>query len=503
MEYPHDQEEYVEAVEDVVKRVRGEPSLLFWCGGNELFAEPPLHSPSQYIQAGMRAAVASLDPTRFLIMSSMDGGLDGLDMLQHDEANALAVKDGPYGFLYPVQYYAELNPGMVNGSDVQVAFQPEVGGASMPRMSGVSKMLGQDPNSTDVPSEMGVYVPPLWDLHKYEGYGINNTVDAVYMYGVPANTADYVAAANIACLQQYQVSVRRRMRRPARLQSYCERSGKGCCSPLCSRPPPPCSRMWQALFEGFTRKMFKPGNEGGKTAIILWKSQSPWPAMRGFLYDWWLETVGTFEGVRKGTGGGNVVHAQLDLAGRTVEIVNRGVAGIEKSDVVVDFFDLRGRSVMRTQTITVGEVARMSVATSGERVAFPTTSDAVFFARLALNGEETWYWMNTDPATGEYSYDYSSLGEWRRAGPVGSVKGKLEDGALKIKVTGDAVVFAAYIQVFAADGTQILPVIASVPTVIMNDGEEVAIHVEVLDEDAVPERLVIKQWAGEDVVVMF
>ena len=61
-------------------------------------------------------------------MSSMDGGYDGLDMEQHDDGYALAVKDGPYGFLELERYYEEHNPGMVNGSNVTVAFQPEVGG---------------------------------------------------------------------------------------------------------------------------------------------------------------------------------------------------------------------------------------------------------------------------------------------------------------------------------------------------------------------------------------
>ena len=76
-------------------------------------------------------------------------------------------------------------------------------------------------------------------------------------YGQPSDLEGYIVRANMACAQQYQ-----------------------------------------ALFEGFSGKAFGSKEEGGKTGVILWKSQSPWPALRGFIYDWWLEAVGMGDGVR-------------------------------------------------------------------------------------------------------------------------------------------------------------------------------------------------------------
>jgi hypothetical protein len=40
------------------------------------------------------------------------------------------------------------------------------------------------------------------------------------------------------------------------------------------------------------------------TAVIMWKSQSPWPALRGGLYDWYLAQTGGFYGVRSALLGG-------------------------------------------------------------------------------------------------------------------------------------------------------------------------------------------------------
>ena len=63
-----------------------------------------------------------------------------MNMTQHNDDFALAVKDGPYGFLDVRKYYEEPNPGMVNGSEVIVSFQPEVGGSSMVTMEGLARM---------------------------------------------------------------------------------------------------------------------------------------------------------------------------------------------------------------------------------------------------------------------------------------------------------------------------------------------------------------------------
>lgn len=160
-DYPADKVGYLEAAEDVVLRLRAHASLLFWCGGNELWAEGGGSPPAQ-IQEGLRNIMAERDAGRFLIMSSMDGGLNGLDMDEHDEEFALAVKDGPYGFLFPSQYWAEVNPGMANGSTVEVGFQPEVGASSFPRAEGFEKFIP----GGGVPAEGASELPPHWDFHK-------------------------------------------------------------------------------------------------------------------------------------------------------------------------------------------------------------------------------------------------------------------------------------------------------------------------------------------------
>ena len=320
-DYPFEKDAYLEMVEDTVLRLRGHPSLMFWGGGNELW--PASKSPPPVIRSGLEKTVAALDD-RFLILSSMDGGYDGLNMSMHSDSFALAVKDGPYGFLSIDRYYSEPNPGMTNGSSVTVAFQPEVGGSSMVRLSGLKRMGLADAGS--YPGRFDADTPDLWSFHKFQGYTYSGPDgeerDAIWDYGPPASLSGYVARANMACAQQYQ-----------------------------------------ALFEGFSAKAFGPAASGGKTGVILWKSQSPWPALRGFIYDWWLESVGMGDGVRLGLGGGGRWKAQLDLSeGGGVDVVNRGpepLVGGGKVDVSA--FTFKGEEVQRVGFEVEGGVGQASV----------------------------------------------------------------------------------------------------------------------------------------------
>jgi mannosylglycoprotein endo-beta-mannosidase len=472
-DYPTDQVAYVDQVRDVVLQRRGHASLLMWIGGNELWGDSTAgeYSPPLYIQQGMVEVMAELDPNRFFIMSTMDGGLDGLDMSLHDDSFALAVKDGPYGFLRPFQYYSENNPGMTNGSSVTISFQPEVGASCMPRMTGLARMLGVASDSTEFASENGESVPPLWDLHKFEGYSStysNTTVDLVYAYGTPSTVEDYADYANLAALQQYQ-----------------------------------------SLFEGFSLKMFRPAETGGKTAVIMWKTQTPYPSMRGFLYDYWLERTGAFEGVRKGTGGSRRIKPSFDLSTRSVGVVNRGKHDYAGGSVSVSFWNSAGSMLEKQTSRKFGNIEAMSVATSSP-VTLPRT-DGVVFVRLEMDGASDWSWLRVDDS-GEYSYDHSELGRWRSDGPwpeivaeVSREGGSEEDGGwscdFTLTVGGSSLVLAPYLQVWGADRRQITNVQYEMDSVLV-PGEMVRVRVAVEGQQEVDVgKIVLKHWAGEDLEI--
>ena len=67
--WPNDHSLYLESASDVVRMLRRHPSLLFWCGGNELY--PKLVNPPPSIGNGLASMIRRLDPGRFYIPSSM------------------------------------------------------------------------------------------------------------------------------------------------------------------------------------------------------------------------------------------------------------------------------------------------------------------------------------------------------------------------------------------------------------------------------------------------
>ena len=467
-DYPDDKEAYLEMVEDTVLRLRGFTSLLFWGGGNELW--PAGQSPPPVIRAGLESLVDSLDD-RFLIMSSMDGGYDGLNMTLHDDSFALAVKDGPYGFLDFKQYYTENNPGMVNGSEVIVSFQPEVGGSSMTTMEGLGRM-GLDAGG-GFPGWRDEGVPPLWDYHKFQGYSYTGLDgedrDAIWDYGEPGDLQGYVDRAWAACLQQYQ-----------------------------------------ALFEGFTMKMFGDYREGGKTAIIMWKSQTPWPSLRGFMYDWWMETVGMGEGVRAGTGGEGRWKVGLDLGkGGGVTVVNRGVEEVGAGAVEVKAFGWGGDEVGEGVRVEVGRVKGGEVVKVGGGVVAEWAEglEGKGTVLVRVRGEveggaraESWYWLNR--VGGEWEMRFEDMGSWSEGGEV---EGRLEEveegrvgdwwyGKMVFKVNrGRGCLVNPRFKGYDGNGERVLPLMVGSGLVALNDGEDVEWEVRARREIV---RLEVVGWGG-------
>ena len=75
--------------------------------------------------------------------------------------------------------------------------------------------------------------------------------------------------------------------------------------------------QYRALFEGFYNGMFQ-----WYTGMIMWKSQGPWPGLRGALYDYYLSQTGGYYGVRAAIGGGAKVRVLLDQKRFTISVVN-------------------------------------------------------------------------------------------------------------------------------------------------------------------------------------
>lgn len=175
------------------------------------------------------------------------------------------LQDGPYGILFPSQWYMERNPGLPGFENTPISFQPEVGSVSTPVLRSMRRFL--PPESlvpAALPNKLSSKVDPMWDYHKYIPYS-TGSYDHIYAYSPTATSS----AMGIESLDAEEYCWR------AQMVQY---------------------EQYRALFEGYILRQWKH-----YAAVLLWKSQSPWPALRGGLYDYYLDQTGGHWGTRVAT----------------------------------------------------------------------------------------------------------------------------------------------------------------------------------------------------------
>ena len=242
-----------------------------------------------------------------------------------------------------------------------------------------------------------------WLYHKYQSYttvqepgredglrvGAHHSLDRVvydhiYAYGPPIDAQDYAWHAQLAQYTQYRALV----------ESY-------------------LLHQWEYY-----------------SAVFFWKSQSPWPTLRGALYDYYLDQTGGYWGVR--CAAHSTVHVQLNPSTLTVSVINRSrrLALVVLSALVeVQVFDVFGE-VLHRESVTVQNLHERSVWTADSPIQWkwPVARGEVYFFRLRLLSEESTgggavslesrqrvgnlYWL-TSPRTRNTPGDLKRLGELR------------------------------------------------------------------------------------------
>lgn len=70
--------------------------------------------------------------------------------------------------------------------------------------------------------------------------------------------------------------------------------------------------QYRALIEGWNTWMWTR-----YTGVLIWKTQNPWPGLRGQMYDHLLDQTGAFFGLKHAA---EPVHVQLNLSTYTVQV---------------------------------------------------------------------------------------------------------------------------------------------------------------------------------------
>ncbi len=163
---PLDVPTYMANVRDKILRFRNHPSIMLWCARNE--GDPP-----PQIDAGIKALIAELEPTRLYQPSSTSGH----GVMSH----------GPYHWQEPAKFY-----------NVDAAFKTEIGSVSVPTLESIQGMMPQKDWET---------INDDWAIHDFAGGNSGaDTYPAMLSarYGKVLNLADFVRKAQLANYEGYR-----------------------------------------------------------------------------------------------------------------------------------------------------------------------------------------------------------------------------------------------------------------------------------------------------------
>ncbi|WP_183559229.1 glycoside hydrolase family 2 protein [Mucilaginibacter sp. SP1R1] len=135
----------------------------------------------------------------------------------------------------------------------------------------------------------------VWDYHKYIGYD-----DFIDKYGKPKNVEDFATKAQLVNYDQYR-----------------------------------------GLMEGFSSHAWD-----WYTGTIIWKTQNPWTAMRGQMYDYYLDPNACLYGLHNGS---QPLHVMYDPTDGMVMVVNNTFKAYTNMMLVVKAYDMDGKSRELTQ----------------------------------------------------------------------------------------------------------------------------------------------------------
>jgi hypothetical protein len=233
-----------------------------------------------------------LVPMKDSILPALDGTRWFVDYSNSDDMsyNFLGGNgDGPYT-IQPINHFWEHRT---------FPFNSEVGSVGVGDYASLQRFI--PPANMQFPTFTPKKVDSVWEYHKYIGYD-----QYIEPYGRLFDIADWTRKAQLVNYDQYR-----------------------------------------ALSEGFSNRMWD-----WYTGFIIWKTQNPWTAMRGQMYDYYLDPNACLFGLRKGS---EPLHVMCNPTDGMVTIVNNTFEEQRNLMLSVRFYDIFGKDSMVTQVFTYVE----------------------------------------------------------------------------------------------------------------------------------------------------
>lgn len=256
--------------------------------------------------------------------------------------------DGPYGIQEPEWFFTfRSHP-----------FNPEAGSVGSPEVESFRAFMPEE-DLKAFPRKSRTR-NPNWIYHKDLGYG-----DHLERYGELQTIEDYCRYAQLVNYDQYR-----------------------------------------SFMEGWASHMWD-----WYTGILIWKTQNPWTALRGQMYDWYLDVNASLYGTKKGC---EPLHPFYNLVTKQVQLLNTTVEAVSNLTVKAEIFNREGKKLWKQSAQANAEASQVKDIFA---VPVPSEVSGVYFLKLSLwNGQKTEltrniYWLTTTPK------DYRTLHELPKSSP--------------------------------------------------------------------------------------
>jgi mannosylglycoprotein endo-beta-mannosidase len=358
-----------------------------------------------------------LEPLKNDILPRLDGTRKLFDFSNSDEMSFNAIGgngDGPYGIQDIKTFWGTRT----------FPYNSEVGSVGVGDYVSLLRFI---PKENLIAPQYKAKPDSVWDYHKYISYE-----QYLNPYGKPKNAEDFAMKAQLANYDQYR-----------------------------------------ALMEGFSNKMWD-----WYTGSIIWKTQNPWTAMRGQMYDYYLDPNACLYGLRKGS---EPLHVMMNPLDSMVTIVNNGFTTKNNLMVQAKAYDMDGKDYFYSQVFN-------SVGPSSVRRLFPLNDflakldkkEGVFVSLRILDQKqsilsENIYWL--PGKDGEYSGLKSIKQAPLKVAAVDRKNGKVE--VILSNASGNTVAFFNRVALINANtGERILPAFYDDNYVSILPGESKTVTVE-------------------------
>jgi len=327
--------------------------------------------------------------------------------------------DGPYG----------IQPDSIFWQYQTWPFNSEVGSVGVGDAASLKRFLPEENQVVPIEQKGSEKVSdPVWTYHKYIGYG-----KSTEPYGSAANMEDFARKAQLVNYNQYR-----------------------------------------ALIEGFSSHMWD-----WYTGTIIWKTQNPWTALRGQMYDYYLDPNACLYGLRTGS---QKLNAICNPATKMISVVNNGFE--PENDLMLNAiaYDMKGKAYPVTQVFVYTgptSVKKIMAVNSALRHAGGDRDGSFLLLQLENSRQEVvsenFYWF--PDAEGNYSGLQNMAASKLQVSLKKSGKNRVQVN-LKNPEGGPIAFFNRLAIVDAKTNERILPLFANENYVSLVPGAEKTIELE-------------------------